>query len=146
MYYGFHHEFNCSGPMNRSPANAALHRAAISSIVPVEICGEKGDVIWWHGKTLRECSRSLCVFFRRLLFTEAVGCTDSAGIHTGDTVRLAIPADFQQLRETVPKVRPAWPLKVDYVNNLEWFKDTLPFAEDKPPQPDMWASWGEAMR
>jgi len=123
MYYGFHHEFNCSGPMNRSPAWPALHRAAISSIVPLEMCGGKGDVIWWHGKTLH-----------------------SAGIHTGDTVRLAIPADFQQLRETVPKVRPAWPLKVDYVNNLEWFKDTLPFAEDKPPQPDMWASWGEAMR
>lgn len=58
-------------------------------------------------------------------------------------MRLAIPADFQQAgRATKPPVRPVWPMDdSSKVNGLEWFKDTLPFAEDIPPQDDMWASW-----
>ena len=78
------------------------------------------DGVRWHGRTLH-----------------------SAGIHRGPTVRLAIPGDFQQAnRPTLPAVRPAWPVEPDeIVNRLEWFKDTLPFADDLPPQPDMWASW-----
>lgn len=119
MYPAFEFEFNNG---TRGEAYQAAHRHAVKTIRPLECCGEAGTVIFWHGR-----------------------CLHSRGIHTGRTVRLAIPGDFQQAgRETVPPVRPAFPLSKDVqkkVNGLEWFKDTLPFAEDIAPQADMWASW-----
>ena len=120
MYRGFTDEFNCVGQNARRPEWQDLFREAISTIEPLECCGEKGDVIWWHGRTLH-----------------------SAGIHHGSNVRLAIPGDFQQVgRRTTPAVRPTWPLDdSNKANGLEWFKDTLPFADVVPPQEDMWASW-----
>lgn len=119
MYYGFECEFNCVRG-GRTERWKELHGKAIREIEPIECCGEAGDVIWWHGRTLH-----------------------SAGIHHGSTVRLAVPADFQQAgRSTIPSTRPTWPADdSSKVNGLEWFKDTLPFAKDAAPQEDMWASW-----
>ena len=64
--------------LGRQARYKAVFERAVAEIEPVEVCGEAGDVVWWHGRMLH-----------------------SAGIHVGDAIRFAVPADFQQDRPTV---------------------------------------------
>jgi len=136
LYGAFEFEFN-DGRAPGGEGNAyvrrykELHAEAIERIVPVEVCGDAGDVIYWHGRTLH-----------------------SAGIRRGGAIRLAVPADFQQQRPTLTegdhKCPRGW---VDGTGRgvssgkgdssdrgHEWFKDSVVLADDRPPQLDMWSS------
>ena len=91
----------------------------------VDVCGLQ--VIFWHGRMLH-----------------------AAGLHHGDTVRFAVPADFQQAGRAT--VTPAegdghaaypddTPAEVVEEHGLEYHKDTSAFVDDRPPQADMWDMW-----
>lgn len=87
-------------------------RRVVAEIEPVEFAGEKGDVIFWHGRTVH-----------------------SAGVHLGDSIRWAVFADFTQDREVLS------PEEHKRIGQFEWFKDAKRFAEDVPVGEDMWRGW-----
>ena len=87
-------------------------RRVVAEIEPVEFVGEKGDVIFWHGRTVH-----------------------SAGVHLGDSIRWAVFADFTMDREVLS------PEAHKGMGQFEWFKDAKRFAEDAPVGEDMWRGW-----
>ena len=87
-------------------------RQVVAEIQPVEFAGEKGDVIFWHGRTVH-----------------------SAGVHLGDAIRWAVFADFTLDREVLS------PEEHKRIGQFEWFKDAKCFAADAPVGEDMWRGW-----
>ena len=87
-------------------------RQIVAEIEPVEFAGEKGDVIFWHGRTVH-----------------------SAGVHMGDSIRWAVFADFTLDREVLS------PEEHKRIGQFEWFKDAKRFAEDALVGEDMWGGW-----
>ena len=87
-------------------------RQVVAEIEPVEFSGEKGDVIFWHGRTVH-----------------------SAGVHLGDSIRWAVFADFTMDREILS------PDEHKQIGQFEWFKDAKYFADDVPAGEDMWRGW-----
>ena len=108
MYGAHHYEANWS-PNDSFPDRM---RQVIETITPVEFVGNKGDVVFWHGR-----------------------CVHSAGIHAGDSIRWAVFADFTAGREFLD------PDDHRALGQFEWFKDAKLFAEDKPVSDSMWESW-----
>ena len=88
----------------------------VRDIVPVELPGGKGDVIFWHGRTMH-----------------------SAGAHFGRNIRWALFADFTHDRETLDDDAHR------AAGLYEWFKDTRLFrTDDAVPAEgdcDMWKGW-----
>ena len=87
-------------------------RRVVAEIEPVEVAGEKGDVVFWHGRTVH-----------------------SSGVHLGDSIRWAVFADFTLDRVVLS------PEEHTRIGQFEWFKDAKRFAEDAPAGEDMWRSW-----
>ena len=87
-------------------------RQVVDKIEPVEFAGEKGDVIFWHGRTVH-----------------------SAGVHLGDSIRWAVFADFTMDREILS------PEEHKRIGQFEWFKDAKCFADDAPAGENMWRGW-----
>ena len=69
LYHGHTNEFNPGRNDTWQPRINEIRQ----TIVPAEICGAAGDVVYWHGRTAH-----------------------SPGIHTGPGVRLAVPHDLQK--------------------------------------------------
>lgn len=108
---------------NFSPAPEAFGqglRRCLEAVVPVELCGEAGDVIFWHGRALR-----------------------SAGVHTSaETIRFAVFADFQLEAAEGDSGLLAAEEEEELSGQHEWFKDTRLYREDRPPcREDMWRHW-----
>ena len=84
----------------------------IAEVEPLEIAGGKGDVVFWHGRTVH-----------------------SAGVHLGDNIRWAVFADFTHDRATLSddEHRAA--------GQFEWFKDTKLFRHDIEAGDNMWQGW-----
>ena len=87
-------------------------RRVVAEIEPVEVAGDKGDVIFWHGRTVH-----------------------SSGVHLGESIRWAVFADFTLDREVLS------PEEHKRIGQFEWFKDAKRFAEDAPVGEDMWLGW-----
>ena len=87
-------------------------RQVVAEIEPVEFAGEKGDVIFWHGRMVH-----------------------SVGVHLGDCIRWAVFADFTLDREVLS------PDEHKRIGQFEWFKDAKRFADDAPVGEDMWRGW-----
>ena len=87
-------------------------RQVVAEIEPVELAGGKGDVIFWHGRTVH-----------------------SAGAHLGRRIRWALFADFTHDRETLSD-------EEHRLQGLyEWFKDAKLFRADHEAGEDMWQGW-----
>ncbi len=84
----------------------------IEDIEPVELIGEKGSVIFWHGRMVH-----------------------SSGIHIGSDIRWAQFADFTQNREVLSDEEHR------HLGQFEWFKNALLFRHDWPVSDDMWRNW-----
>ena len=87
-------------------------REVIETIAPVEFAGKRGDVVFWHGRTVH-----------------------SAGIHVGDTIRWALFSDYTQDRPYLT------PDEHREMGQYEWFKDTKLFRNDDLVSDDMWRNW-----
>ena len=87
-------------------------RQVVAEIEPFELAGRKGDVIFWHGRTVH-----------------------SAGAHLSRDIRWALFADFTHDRETLSdeEHRDA--------GLYEWFKDAKLFRADHEAGEDMWQGW-----
>ena len=99
------------------PSFRAAMRRVVAEIEPVELIGGKGDVIFWHGRTVH-----------------------SSGIHNGDGIRWALFADFTRDQPALT------PDEHRSVGQFEWFKDTALFRDDAPATGDMWRHWRIAAR
>ena len=99
---------------NWSPLPCFRHamRQVVAETEPVEFAGQKGDVIFWHGRTVH-----------------------SAGVHLGDSIRWAVFADFTLDQEVLS------PGEHKRIGQFEWFKDAKRFADDAPVGEDMWRGW-----
>ena len=91
-------------------------RQVIRDVTPLEVAGGKGDVIFWHGRTMH-----------------------SAGAHFGRRIRWAVFADFTHDRETLDD-------DAHIAAGLyEWFKDTKLFRDDDAVDAEdrsaMWKGW-----
>ena len=96
----------------RPDFRATLHRV-IDEIEPVEIVGGKGDVVFWHGRTVH-----------------------SAGAHFGAGIRWALFADFTHDRPVLSDDEHR------ALGQYEWFKDTKLFRDDIEAEgDDMWQGW-----
>ena len=84
----------------------------VASIKPVEFSGKRGDVVFWHGRTVH-----------------------TAGIHTGDAIRWAVFADYTEDRPLVDADGHR------AVGQYEWFKDAKLFQHDEQASEDLWRSW-----
>jgi len=87
-------------------------RRVVAKIEPYEIAGDKGDVTFWHGRTVH-----------------------SSGVHAGDAIRWAVFADFTLNREFLS------PEEHRRVGQFEWFKDAKLIRDDVPAGDDMWRNW-----
>ena len=87
-------------------------KRVVAEIEPVELVGDAGDVIFWHGRTVH-----------------------SSGIHTGDAIRWALFADFTRDFETLDADEHR------AVGQYEWFKDAKLFRDDILAGDDMWQRW-----
>lgn len=87
-------------------------RRVVAEIEPVEIAGEAGDVVFWHGRTVH-----------------------SPGVHLGDRIRWAVFADFTHDRQTLNDDEHR------ACGQFEWFKDTRLFRQDFDAGADMWEGW-----
>ena len=94
------------------PTFRTAMRQVVDSVAPVEIAGDKGDVIFWHGRAVH-----------------------SAGIHAGARIRWAVFADFTHQRETLTEAEHR------ALGQFEWFKDTRLFRHDHEAGGDMWRGW-----
>ena len=131
-------DYESNGRPTRDNLDDSQYRTVLADVLanvqPLEITGEAGDCLWWHGRMLH------CV-----------------GIHRSDSIRFVVPADFQQDRPTVVAASlpfPAgfargghrgWPddtpQKMVEKYAMEWQQDSMSYKRDCPPQTDMWASW-----
>ena len=85
----------------------------VDEIQPLELAGEQGDVIFWHGRTVH-----------------------SAGVHVGNRIRWAVFADFTHAGETLTAEEHL------AVGQFEWYKDGKLFRHDREAQAgDMWRGW-----
>ena len=84
----------------------------IENIEPYEIIGNKGDVIFWHGRMVH-----------------------SSGIHIGHDIRWAIMDDFSEDEEILTDEEHR------QLGQFEWFKNTKLFRTDRPTTDDMWRNW-----
>ena len=95
------------------PAYRDILREVVEEIQPLELVGEKGDVIFWHGRTVH-----------------------SAGVHVGDRIRWAVFADFTHDRETLTAAEHL------ACGQFEWYKDGKLFRQDRETAAgDMWEGW-----
>ena len=99
---------------NWSPLDSFPDRMneVVSTIKPLELIANKGDVIFWHGRTVH-----------------------TAGIHHNEDIRWAVFGDYCEDRPvlTDDEHRAA--------GQYEWFKDTELYRTDWPVDDDMWAHW-----
>ena len=110
---------HASNPHPQREDYGELCEELAARIPPVEVVGEAGTTIFWHGRSLH-----------------------SSGISTGGSVRFAVFGDLQQDRPVVPDTQlkegrergepGAW---------LEQFKAVRPFVTDGAPASDMFADW-----
>lgn len=83
------------------------------TIQPVELCGKPGDVIFWHGRLAH-----------------------SVGRHSGDEVRIAAFADFQQDRSVLDDEAH------QFLGQYEWWHTASAlFQRDRPSSDGVWAGW-----
>lgn len=105
------------------PTFADAMRQVVAEIEPLELTGDKGDVIFWHGRTVH-----------------------SAGAHFGGGIRWAVFADYMRDEETLSDEEHM------AVGLYEWFKDAKLLRNDEPtsgvqPAPEddrrhpMWRGW-----
>ena len=94
------------------PSYQDAMRKVVEDIEPVELIGEKGTVIFWHGRMVH-----------------------SVGIHIGSSIRWALFADFTQNREVMSDEEHR------RLGQFEWFKDAKLFKDDWPVSGDMWRNW-----
>ena len=94
------------------PTFRAAMRQVVAEIEPLELVGNAGDVIFWHGRTVH-----------------------SAGAHLGSGIRWALFADFTHNRETLTDDEHR------QAGLYEWFKDTKLFRSDSEAGQDMWQGW-----
>lgn len=105
------------------PTFADAMRQVVAEIEPLELTGDKGDVIFWHGRTVH-----------------------SAGAHFGRGIRWAVFADYMRDEETLSDQEHM------AVGLYEWFKDAKLLRDDEPtsgaqPAPEddvrhpMWRGW-----
>lgn len=94
------------------PTFADAVSKVVAKIEPVELIGDKGTVIFWHGRTLH-----------------------SSGIHIGSDIRWAVFADYTHNREVISDEEHR------QLGQFEWFKDTKLFKEDWEVRSDMWRNW-----
>ena len=104
------HQFDANWSPNEN--FRTLMQEVVDTITPVEFVGQKGDVVFWHGRTVH-----------------------TAGIHVGDSIRWAVFADFTQNRPFLT------PNQHREVGQYEWFKDTKLFIDDDRVNEDMWRNW-----
>ena len=99
---------------NWSPTDAFNNamREVVKTITPVEFVGQRGDVVFWHGRTVH-----------------------SAGVHIGDSIRWAVFADFTEDREILDADTHR------ELGLYEWFKDAKLFKNDAEVSDDMWQNW-----
>lgn len=116
VYPGSHrimfHAHRYAANWSPQPAFRDSVRRVVDEIQPVELIGNAGDVIFWHGRTVH-----------------------SAGIHTGDDIRWAVFADFTRDFETLD------PDEHRALGQYEWFKDAKLFRDDALAGADMWQHW-----
>lgn len=95
------------------PAYRDIIGKVVDEIQPWELAGAKGDVIFWHGRTVH-----------------------SAGVHVGDRIRWAVFADFTHDRETLNAEEHL------ACRQYEWYKDGKLFRQDRETNTgDMWRGW-----
>ena len=104
------HKYESNWSPNDSFGDAM--REVVNSITPVEFVGNKGDVMFWHGRTAH-----------------------TAGIHVGGAIRWAVFADFTESRDVLNSDEHR------AVGQFEWFKDTKLFKVDQQIGDDMWRNW-----
>ena len=99
---------------NWSPlANFADYiKQVVREIKPVELKGEPGDVIFWHGRTVH-----------------------SSGIHIGSNIRWALFGDLMRDEPVLSDDEHR------AVGQYEWFKDTRLLRHDSPVTGDLWQNW-----
>ena len=84
----------------------------VAEVVPLELVGDKGDVIFWHGRLVH-----------------------SPSVNSGERIRWAVFADFTHDRETLSAEEHR------RLGQFEWFKDTQLFRDDFCVSADMWRGW-----
>lgn len=87
-------------------------RQVVANIEPVELVGDKGTVIFWHGRTVH-----------------------SAGIHLGSDIRWAVFADFMRKGDVLTAE------EHKHAGQFEWFKDAKLLRHDPAVSDDMWRGW-----
>ncbi len=102
----------CAANWSPLPSFRDAVRSVVRDIVPLELPGAAGDVIFWHGRTVH-----------------------SAGIHTGERIRWAVFGDFTLDAPTLT------PDEHRELGQYEWFKDTELLRDDAPATGDMWRDW-----
>ena len=108
MYYAHENDSNWT-PIQEF--RAKIERV-VNDITPIEIPGEPGDVIFWHGRTVH-----------------------SIGIHVRENVRWAVFGDYMldepTLDEDIHRK----------LGQYEWYKDTRLLEHDLPTSENMWQKW-----
>lgn len=99
---------------NWSPTESFRNLMAqvVNTIEPCELVAQRGDVIFWHGRTVH-----------------------TGGIHVTNRIRWAVFGDLCIDRPTQSDDEHR------QVGQYEWFKDTKLFKEDDPIFEDMWHNW-----
>jgi len=109
MFHAHQSEANYS-PIQ--PAFSECMENVERNIRPHELVGEKGTVIFWHGRLVH-----------------------SKGIHIGSKIRWAVFADFMHDCEVQSDDEHR------RLGQHEWFKDTRLFKHDRRVGDDMWKNW-----
>lgn len=116
VYPGAHrimyHAHACESNWSPRPEYTDYLRRAVEETTPVELVGNAGDVIFWHGRMVH-----------------------TAGIHVGSQIRWAVFGDYSQDRQCLSEDEHR------KLGQYEWFKDTQLFRDDPAPSTDMWKSW-----
>ena len=87
-------------------------KQVVREIRPVELIGEPGDVIFWHGRTVH-----------------------SSGIHIGSNIRWALFGDLMRDEPVLSEDEHR------AVGQYEWFKDTRLLRDDAAVSNDLWHNW-----
>ena len=87
-------------------------REAVSTITPVELVANAGDVIFWHGRMVH-----------------------TAGIHVGSNIRWALFGDFMRDEKVLSDDEHR------VLGQYEWFKDTKLLDKEPRVTSDMWRNW-----
>ena len=87
-------------------------KQVVRDVKPVELIGEPGDVIFWHGRTVH-----------------------SSGIHIGTNIRWALFGDLMRDEPVLSEDEHR------AVGQYEWFKDTRLLQDDAGVSYDLWNNW-----